>query len=543
VAKEPDEEFLVTFPVLWVAIDWAEAHCVIPDGFRQGEAFELYPWQLWCTANHYRVKPSARRGQLATAFHNRRSQIVGPQKLGKGPWAALLIAMEAAGPVVFAGWAEGGELYQCSAWGCGCGWVYEYEPGEPMGMPWPTPLIQLTATSEDQTDNTYRPLQMMIRNGPLSQLMRVGEDFTRVGENGRIDVVTSNAQSRLGQPLTFALQDETGLYTKANGLRKVAETQRRGLAGMGGRSIETTNAWDPGEDSVAQSTAESARPDIFKFHRLPPKHLSYRDKRERARIHRHVYAGSPHVDLDGIEAEAAELLERDPAQAERFFGNRIVAGLGAYMDPAHWEACEDRREVPDGAQLALAFDGSDVNDWTGIRLETGDGYQFTPVYGPDRLPCVWDPAEFGGQVPRLEVDAAVRELYGRYDIARGYFDPPYWETEIDQWAEDLGERKVIRWYTSRVTRMHPACERLLTDVAKADTPFSHDGCRTTRLHMGNARKSARPGGRYVLAKPSDAQKIDLCVVSVMCHQAAGDATAAGEFRPRRQTVILTGSGR
>lgn len=536
------DDFTVSFPVLWVAIDWAEEHCVIPDGFRQGERFELYDWQLWCAANHYRVKPDARRGQLAPAFHNRRSQFVGPQKLGKGPFAALLIGTEAAGPVVFAGWASGGESYRCSDHRCDCGWVYEYERGEPMGMPWPTPLIQLTATSEDQTDNTYRPLQMMIRNGPLSQVMRVGEEFIRVGDSGRIDVVTSSALSRLGQPITFALQDETGLYTKENGLRRVAETQRRGLAGMGGRSIETTNAWDPQEDSVAQRTAESSRPDIFRFHRIPPAHLSYGDRRERRRIHQFVYAGSPHVDVDAIEAEAAELMETDKAQAERFFGNRLVSGHGTYMDEAAWAAREDPQDVPDGTLLALAFDGSDVNDWTGIRLETPWGYQFTPTYA-DGVPCVWDPAEFGGQVPRLEVGAAVRELHERYDIARGYYDPPYWETEIDQWAEDLGEKKVIRWYTSRVTRMHPACERLLTDVAKADTGFAHDGCEIARRHITNARKSPRPGGRYVLAKPSDAQKIDQGVVSVLVHQAAGDAHAAGEFTPRRQTVILTASGR
>jgi hypothetical protein len=523
---------------LYVALDWIPRHCVIPDGWHQGEPFELYDWQLECTAAHYTVKLAARRGQLAPAFRYRRSQIVAPQKTGKGPMAACVIALEAAGPAVFAGWAEGGELYQCSAYGCGCGWVYEYAPGEPMGIPWPTPLIQLTATSEDQTDNTYRPLQMMIKNGPLSQMMRVGEEFTRVGADGRIDVVTSNALSRLGNPVTFVLQDETGLYTKENGLRRVAETQRRGLAGMGGRSIETTNAWDPSEESVAQRTSQSARPDIYKFHREPPKHLSYRDKRERTRIHRHVYAGSLHVDLDAIEAEAAELLETDPAQAERFFGNRITAGLGSYMDLANWEAREEPREIPDGVQVALGFDGSDVDDWTGIRLELADGYQWTPVYGPDRLPCIWDPAEFDGQVPRLEVDAAVRELHKRYDIVRGYYDPPYWETEIDTWAEQLGEKRVLRWYTRSVTRMHPAAERL-TDVNKTDTPFRHDACKITQRHIGNARKSARAGGRYVLAKPSGAQKIDMGVVSVICHQAAGDATAAAQFRVKKPRSILT----
>jgi hypothetical protein len=528
---------------LFVALDWIPRHCVIPDGWRQGEPFVLYDWQLEVTAAHYTVRSGAIRGQLAPAFRYRRSQWVKPQKTGKGPGSAAVVCLEAAGPAVFAGWAEGGELYRCSDHACDCGWVYEYEPGEPMGTPWPTPLIQLTASSEDQVDNVYRPLQMMIKSGPLASQMRVGEEFTRVGERGRIDAVTSNALSRLGNPVTFVLHDESGMYTKANGLRRVAETQRRGLAGMGGRSIETTNAWDPSEDSVAQSTSESGRPDIYRYHPQAPKHLSYRDKRERARIHKFVYAGSSHNDLDAIEAEAAELLERDPAQAERFFGNRIVAGLGSWMDLAHWEAREEARALPDdGSQLALAFDGSDVNDWTGIRLETADGWQFTPAYGPDELPCIWNPADFDGQVPRLEVDAAIDELHGRYDIVRGYYDPPYWETEIDGWAERHGEKRVLRWYTSRVTRMHPAAERLLTDTTKQGSGFSHDGCRVTSLHVGNARQAARPGKRYVLAKPSDAQKIDMAVVSVMCHQAAGDATAARGFRKRSSTII-TGSGR
>jgi hypothetical protein len=161
-----EPEFVVDFPTLWVTCDWIEQHCVVPDGFRKGEPFEMYNWQLWCTANHYRVKAGAQVGQLAPAFHNRRSQVVAPQKTGKGPWTATICAVEGVGPAVFDGWARGGERYDCRDHGCGCGWSYEYEPGEPMAIPWPTPLIQITAFSEEQTDNIYRPLQAMIRNGP-----------------------------------------------------------------------------------------------------------------------------------------------------------------------------------------------------------------------------------------------------------------------------------------------------------------------------------------------------------------------------------------
>lgn len=335
------DEYVVRFPTLgFLASDWIEAHCIIPDGFRKGHPFVPYDWQLWCTVNHYRVKPSAQLGQLAPAFHNRRSQIVAPQKTGKGPWSATLTCNEAVGPAVFNGWAGKDDGYACSDWGCSCGWEWPYEKGEPMGRPWPTPLIQLLATSEDQVANIYRPLQAMAKHGPLSDLMRVGEEFIRLPNDGRIDAVTASATARLGNPITFAFQDESGLYTKSNKMIRVAETQRRGAAGMGGRTIETTNAWDPSEDSVAQRTAESQRPDIFRHHRIPPAHLSYKNKADRRKIHRHVYAGSTHVDLEAIEAEAAELLERDPTQAERFFGNRIVHGHGSWLPDGLWESAK-----------------------------------------------------------------------------------------------------------------------------------------------------------------------------------------------------------
>ncbi|WP_319054805.1 hypothetical protein [Streptomyces europaeiscabiei] len=529
MAKGPDAgaEFVVGFPTLWIVPDWIERHCPIPDGFRVGEDLVLYPWQLWCTVNHYRVKPTAVVGQLAPAFHYRRSQVVAPQKTGKGPWSATIVLAEAAGPVVFDGWAKGGERYRCSDHGCGCGWWYDYQPGEPMGVPWPTPLIQLTATSEDQVANVYRPLQSMVKRGPLAEMMTVGEEFTRVGDDGRIDVVTSSAQSRLGNPIIFAMQDETGLYTAANKLRRTAETQRRGAAGMGGRSMETTNGWDPSEGSVAQTTSEAKARDIFRYHPQAPKSLSYKDKRQRRKIHAVVYAGSSHVDLDAIEAEAAEIMEKDEAQAERFFGNRCVAGSAAWLDGAKWAAKAKPRRVRPMTRIVLGFDGSDSDDWTAIRAETMDGYQFTPLYGPNDEPTIWNPADTGGQVPRAEVRAAMGQLFRRYDVVRLYADPPYWDTEIDDWVDEFGEERVIRWHTRRIVQMHAACERLKTDVIKRDSTFRHDGCEITQSHIEHTRAAARPPDRYVLRKASPTQKIDATIPSILVHEALGDVIAAG----------------
>lgn len=542
--NDPEPEHLVDFPALFIAVDWIEAHCVIPDGFHRGQPFRMYDWQAWCTLNHYRVREDAEwipeNPLRGTAFYYRRSQVIAPQKTGKGPWSAAGVALEAVGPALFAGWAGKGDGYACSDHGCGCGWEYEYEPGEPMGMPWPTPLIQITATSEDQTDNIYRPLQAMIRLGPLGDLMRVGEEFIRIGDEGRIDVVTSSAQSRLGNPVTYVAQDETGIWTKQNKMIQVADTQRRGLAGMQGRSIETTNAFDPTQMSVAQMTYQSRAKDIFKFYREPPRRLRYERKADRRKIHAYVYAGSLHVNLDSIEAEAAELIERgEIAQAERFFGNRMSAGSGAWMDIDRWHARKQPRKVPDGTPIVLGFDGSDIDDWTAFRAETQDGYQFTPTYSGG--PTVWDPAEWGGQVPRQEVDAALAELMARYVVVRLYADPPYWSTEIDRWAAEYGDKRVIRWYTSRPVQMQAAADRLHTDVVKQGTPLTHDGCPLTAAHVEAACREERPGGRYRLAKPDDGRKIDLAVVSILAHEAAGDVTAAGLWprpQPRRKLIVM-----
>ena len=165
----------------------------------------------------------------------------------------------------------------------------------------------------------------------------------------RIDVVTASATSRLGNPISDAEQDEAGLYTKSNGMLDVADTQRRGAAGMGGRTHFWTNAYDPGENSYAQQQFETSASDVWIFYRNPDlnpdlRHkdgtpYSFNNRRERRKILEWVYAGSPWVPLDSVEAEAEALMEKDPAQAERFFGNRMVQGGGAWLEDGLWESC------------------------------------------------------------------------------------------------------------------------------------------------------------------------------------------------------------
>jgi hypothetical protein len=182
-------------------------------------------------------------------------------------------------------------------------------------------------------------------------------------------------------------------------------------------------------------------------------------------------------------------------------------------------------EPAPGTAVCLGFDGSDVDDWTALRGETRDGLQFTPRYGPDRLPTIWNPAEHGGKVPRSQVEDAVAEVFGRFEVARLYCDPPRWETDVDRWALRHGEDRVIAWPTYRTKQMHEALERFAVDLA--ERRITHDGCPLTALHLSNARKVPKTSDRYILGKPSQTQKIDAAMASVLAHEAAADQRAAG----------------
>ena len=521
------EEWVVDFPTLgFLKADWVEAHCFVADGWSMGQPFVEVGWQLWCSLNHYRVKANARfdsdRPVGAPAFTFRRSLVIGPQKLGKSPYAAATACFEAVGPCIFAGFARGGEMYRCEDHGCSCGWEYAYQVGEPMGIPRPMSNIQLLATSEDQTDNIYRPLQEMIRRGPLTEQMKVREGFIRLPNNGRIDPITASPNSKLGNPIHFALADESGIYTGR--LKKVWATMRRGLAGMGGRGIELTNPYDPMENSSAQETFVSLSRDIFRFYQKPDPRLSFDNKRERRKILESVYTGSPWVDLDAVEAEAAELMETDPTAAKRFFGNMLVQGQGSYLTESLWDRQERLREVPDGARVALGFDGSRSGDWTAIRVTTEDGYRFTPTYGPDHRPTFWDPKAWPEErIPRSEVDAAVTELFTRFDVSRMYVDPRHWETQADAWAQAFGEDRVIEWPTNQIGRMFEALTRFLEDMREGLTTHSRDV--TARQHALHARKVAKPGDKYMLGKPAEHMKIDILMADILSYEAAADSRA------------------
>ena len=535
---------------MYVALDWTEQHCVVPDGFRKGDRLRLYRWQLEYLAAFYTVRDTAQwlpdRPILAPAFVYRRGLLVGPQKVGKSPFTAAHICLESVGPALFAGWAGPDEGYVCAEHGCSCGWEYAYELGEPKGMPWPSPLIQVTAVSEDQTDNIYAALRPMIDDGPLhSRIPKTGEAFIRLPQGGesKIEIVTASEQSRLGARATFIAQTEVGLWTPRNKMTKVADTQYRNLAGMGGRATLESNAWDPAQQSVAQREFESASTDVYRQFLQPPKNLSYSNKRERRKIHRFVYPedtrreNGGHVDLDSIESEAADMAARDLSQAARFFGNVLSTGSGRAFDVERFRslAVKPPRAVEPGALITIGGDGSRIWDSTSIiATEIATGYQW-PL-------GIWErPRDLGPtdrwEVPALEVDMVIAAAFERWSVWRMYFDPPYWETWVAAWAGRYGEERVVNWWTNRPKPYGYALRTWAEAIRTGE--LSHcaaddEHCEQFTAHVGNAFRldtGYQDDGQpvWIVTKDRDRSpdKIDSVPAAALSWEARTDAIAAG----------------
>lgn len=521
------------FPSLgWTVGEWIESKCVIPDREFAGDPFLLTDEMWRFLVHHYRLRVDASAESWETAWTYTRSMLVRPQKWGKSPFVGSMICAEAVGPVLFAGWdAE----------------------GEPVGRPWPTAIIQVTASTEDQTDNVYKALRPMIELGPLADVIPdTGETRINLPGAGWIEPVTSKALSRLGARITFAPQDEPGTWPGGSQLERMADTQYRGLSGTGGRAVLITNGWDLAENSVAQQLAEAMEPDVHVDHLRAPTNLSYTNKAERHRIHKIVYGDSAvkldragnrisgWVNLDRIEADASKLVKRDPNQAARFFGNIPSMGSGAWLQEGQWADKLLIRERPKSVPVCAGFDGSDSDDWTGIRLETFDLHQFTPVYHGGTRRTIWNPKRWpDGRIPRDEVMAAWDEIMRDYDVVRAYLDPPLWATEIQHLQGKYGDKIFIEWPTYRIKPMHASLERFKTDITNPTSGFTHDDCAFTDTHMRNAVERARAGQTYNLGKASQHQKIDLAMSSTLAHEAVMDATAAGDLGKRKTARTST----
>lgn len=487
------------FPSLgWALIDWCETYLRVPAGETTGQPLRFTDEQVAFTVRAHRIDPVSGR------YAYRRAVLRRAKGWGKSPIVGGMAVGHLVGPVVFDGWDAN---------------------GEPVGRPHPSPWVQVAATAEDQTDNTWAPIMAMLAESPAVDEFGLDVGLTRIfvkGRPGRMEPVTARAPSKEGTPVTFACLDETHLWTPTNGGVKLAAALRRNVGKTNGLTIETTNAHRPGEQTVAESSWEAAQKSAkgLLYDALEGPQLEHLDDRaELLKALEVAYGDSTaFVDLDRLADECTDPAT-DPADARRFYLNQLVAWEEDAVELAVWDVIGTRAELAPGDTITLGFDGSDSDDSTAlVALRPRDMTAFV-------LGC-WSKPEGvrDWKVDRLAVRAKVLEAFDRYRVVRMFCDPPYWQTDIDEWRS-LHPKAVERWATFSDTKISEATGRF--DALWRSAEIHHDGDARLRAHISAARRLACRGGWRPGKK--DTRKIDLLLALLAAVAAHGDALAKGEL--------------
>lgn len=490
----------------WEILGWTAKYLRQPDGPTAGEPWRYTPEQARLVLWWYAVDENG-------VFAYRYGVMRRPKGHGKDPLAASLALVEMVGPCRFAGWRA---------------------DGEPMAKPHPAAWVQVAAVNQEQTKNTMSLFPSMISNELKDAYdIDLGKTiiYARQGR-ARLEAVTSSPRALEGGRPTFAILNETHHWLRANeghGMAAVIARNAGKSRDASSRVLAITNAHLPGEDSIGErdwdAYEKEAAGEIAPTGRLydsieAPDGLDPKNPQ-------HVEAGIRAARGDSNWAPLARVVQEfldpriAPAEAMRFYWNKVAGSDADWIDLAEWRACKRDVDIELGERICLGFDGSLRNDSTAlVACRLSDGHMW-PVQ-------IWEkpdgPQGNSWQVPREEVDGVIDRMFREYDVYYLYADPPHWQDYVDRWAASYGDKVVIEFFTNSPTRMARALERLHTSILAHEV--THDGDTTLTRHVGNAMGVERAGGVQINKRKKSA-KIDALVAATLAYEARNDAIADG----------------
>lgn len=543
------DPFPADHPTLgWAIADWIETYLLQPDGDNAGEPFRLTDEQLRFTLWFYAVGDDG-------DFIYRRAILRRAKGWGKSPFLGALALAELCGPVRFSHWDDEDGL--------------KVAVGRPHPMPW----IVIAGVSQTQTENTLAAIRAMSEEGPIVDAYGIDVGMTRIlaPSGGKIVPVTASASTQEGARPTFAIMDETHHWTKSNGGHALARVIRRNLAKVRGRVIETTNAHEPGHDSTAEKSylawraiveGRTISEGILYDTREAPGDVDLTSPEDTRAALAAAYGGAHWVDLDRILAEVYDP-DTPPEEARRFYLNQIVAAADSWIAPAEWERNRNDEIPPlrlgdpatrsSGDTVTLGFDGSLTDDSTAlVAVRLDDGAPF--------LLAIWEkpegPAGNGWAVPKEQVREAVDHAFATLDVVAFFADVAYWETDVDAWRDEYGERLLVkattrhaigwdmRGHQMETTRAVEATHRAILDGSlpwRAHKLIAGPGAGAlnaeeilTRHVLNGRRRPNRWGVSFGKESRESPKKVDALASLNLARMARSRVLADGTLRKRRR---------
>ena len=495
-----------------------------PNGPRSGQPFRLTSDQLRFLLWWYALDD---QGQWLYVHGARRLA----KGSGKSPFAAVLSLIEFVGP-------------------CRLDRFDDRMPGGCRAKPEEMPLVQIAATAESQTANTMRMVRAFAPKKSRF-VERYGLDpgktlYYRVPE-GTLEVITSSATAAEGAEASFVVADETEHWKPSNGGPELASTLEDNLAKSGNRLLETSNAWVPGQDCVAEATwdawlaqeegkqVEDAGRILYDARMAPPD-TDMADLGSLEAGLRFVYfdcdwkrGPDGEVDVKPL-TRRVRMLKSKPDEARRKYLNRPSVGDYAWVKPDEWSKLSHPEiVVASRDEVVLFFDGSKSRDATAIvGCRVSDGHVFVPRFF-DR-PTIWEPDpshDTSDLIPVEQVDTAVEVVFASHNVVGFFADVAEWEsfTKVSwpaAYADKLRVMAVpggkdpqpIAWdMRNNVLDFTRAAE--LTQAEIVEGEFTHDGNPILARHVTNAvNYPTRHGVSISKESRSSSRKVDAAVCMI-----------------------------
>jgi hypothetical protein len=435
---------------------------------------------------------------------------------GKDPLGAVLCLIEFVGPSQFAGWDRN---------------------GQPIGRAHRRSWVQVAAVSIEQTVNTMSLMPSLMSQKLMEFYgIKPGSELIRAHRGRcRLESVTSNYRALEGKRSTFVLLNETHHWVVGNGGPKMYEVINGNLVKMACRYLAITNAYLPGEDSVAERMreayeriAEGRAVDVgFLYDSIEAHSKTPLTEEALAVVLPKIRGDAFWLDLEAIMA-AIQDTTISAARSRRMWLNQIIADQDALVTPDLLRTIErpDATLVP-GDEIVLGFDGARVDDSTAlVAIRVKDHVSF--LIGLWERPKVWDEKVRGRwEVPVDEVDSEVSRAFRLYKVKAFFADVHLWESYIATWTEKYGQRLTIKatqnqpigWDMRQslqiLTRAH---ERFLSSIKEQKVLY--DGNRDLRRHALNARARENDYGVYFGKESQDStKKIDAYAAWLLAHEA------------------------
>lgn len=498
----------------WAIINWMTEFLKAPEGEDEDPfmpTFEQVRFLLWWYAVDSRGRYAYRSGVLRRM-----------KGWGKDPLVAAMSFAELCGPVAFSHFDK---------------------DGDPVGKTRAAAWIQVAAVSQDQTDNTFSMFPqlatpLLIKTYGLEILK------TRVHAKGgrRIEAVTSSPKALEGKRPTFVIMNEIQWWVGNNEGRAMYNVINGNVvkkAGSGSRYIAICNAHVPGQESVGEIMWDAYR--AVESGSAVDTGLLY-DALEAPANTPVSEIPSQEADPDGfavaldllyqgievcrgdshwldIESIVASILDVNNAISEsrRMFLNQINAAEDAWMTKNLWEDIRRDSTLLQGDTITLGFDGSKSGDFTAlVACRVSDGFL--------QVLRVWNPEDFGGEIPKDQVDALVRWAFSHFKVVGFRADVKEFESYIAVWTADYASKLQLKAspgnpiafdMRGQTKKFAFDCEKFLDAVIEG--AVCHGGDKVLAVHILNAHRHPTTFDAISIRKASkdSSRKIDAAVAAVL----------------------------